>query len=131
MNQRPRVCLIEDNGLVRESLAFSLRDHGYEVMASADGREGLALVLRERFDAVITDLDLPGLHGLSLIREFCSACPDVPVLAITGGTFQGGQDVTETAREAGAVACLLKPFKPGDLMRALAAALASKAGPEA
>lgn len=126
MNDRLVACLIEDNTLVRESLAFTLRDHGFEVEEAADGREGLNLALSRDFDIVLTDLDVPTVHGLSIIQQLRVAKPDLPVIAFTGATFSAEGSLVETAKRMGADVCLPKPFKPGVLVDVMNKAIASR-----
>jgi CheY-like chemotaxis protein len=120
------VCLIDDNQLVRESLAFTLRDHGMEVEEAPDGGSGLQLALAKDFDVVLTDLDMPGVHGLAVIQGLRARKPHLPIIAITGATIQGNKNVSEVARGIGADLCLNKPFKPSEMLRAIAAAVAAR-----
>jgi two-component system chemotaxis response regulator CheY len=126
MNNRLVACLIEDNRLVRESLAFTLRDHGFEVEEAADGREGLDLALSRDFDIVLTDLDVPSVHGLAIIQHLRAAKPHLPVVAFTGATFSAEGSMVETAKRLGADVCLPKPFKPGLLVEVMNQAIAHR-----
>lgn len=126
MSSRLVACLIEDNDLVRESLAFTLRDRGVDVEAVADGSEGLRLALTRDFDIVLTDLDVPGVHGLSIIQQLRAAKPDLPIVAFTGATFSAEGSMIEHAKRYGADVCLPKPFKPAVLVDVMDKAIASR-----
>lgn len=126
MSDRFAACLIEDNTLVRESLAFTLRDYGFDVEEAADGREGLDLALSRDFDIVLTDLDVPSVHGLAIIQRLRAAKPDLPVIAFTGATFSAEGSLVETAKRMGADACLPKPFKPPVLVEVMKKAIVSR-----
>jgi nitrogen regulation protein NR(I) len=102
-----RILLIEDDPGISGTLRQVLVDEGYEVEVEARGDTGLARAGREAFNVVVTDLKLPGLSGLELVRQLHAAQPRLPIILVTAyGT-------TETAIEAtkfGAYDYLLKPF---------------------
>ena len=102
-----KILLIEDDAGIGDTLQRVLREEGHEIATEQRGDEGLARAARESFNVVITDLKLPGLNGLELVRQLHLAQPRLPIILITAfGT-------TETAIEAmkfGAYDYLLKPF---------------------
>jgi DNA-binding response OmpR family regulator len=126
MKSRLVACLIEDNRLVRDSLTFTLRDNGFDVEEASDGREGLELALSRDFDIVLTDLDVPTLHGLSIIEQLRAAKPNLPLIAFTGATFSSEGSMIETAKRMGADVCLPKPFKPTLLVAVMTQAIESR-----
>src|SRR5439155_7896787 len=86
---------------------------GYTVSVATRGDDGLALAQRDAFDVVITDLKLPGLSGLELVRQLHTAKPRLPIILMTA------HGTTETAIEAtkfGAYDYLLKPFEMAELL---------------
>jgi DNA-binding NtrC family response regulator len=122
MKARPKIQLIEDDSSIAASLKKELHAEGYDVAISTRGDDGLAAALEEPYDLVITDLKMPGLSGLQLVERLHAAKPKLPVIMITAfGT-------TETAIEAtklGAYDYLLKPFDMAELLKLVAAAVAS------
>ena len=102
--------------------------HRVQLLSATDGRRGLELIRRQRPDAVLLDLQLPGLSGEAILREMRAdpALRDVPVLMLSA-------DVTESSRqwllEAGARAYLGKPLDLHQFLRAVSAALASTLSP--
>jgi nitrogen regulation protein NR(I) len=108
-----KVLLIEDDPGIRDTLQRVLAGEGHEVTVERRGDEGLSRANTNEFNVVITDLRLPGLDGLDLVRQLHSAQPRLPIILITAfGT-------TETAIEAmkfGAYDYLLKPFEVPDLL---------------
>jgi len=107
MNSAAKVLLIEDDPGIVVSLRRVLAEEGHEVQVETRGDAGLARARERAFDAVITDMRLPGLGGLELIRELHSAKPRLPIILITG------HGTTETAIEAtklGAYDYMLKPL---------------------
>jgi nitrogen regulation protein NR(I) len=113
MKTNPRVLLVEDDTNIATGLQKVMRANGYEVTTLPRGDEGLQRALAEEFDAVITDLKLPGLDGLELVRELKKAKPKLPIILITA------HGTTETAIEAtkwGAFDYLPKPFDVDELL---------------
>lgn len=117
-----RVLLVEDDTRAAASLERMLRSEGYAVTVSHRGDEGLARAQAESFSVVITDLRLPGLDGLELVRQLHAANPRLPIVLMTAfGT-------TETVIEAtkrGAFEYLIKPFEMEDLLEVTATAINS------
>jgi nitrogen regulation protein NR(I) len=113
MNSAANILLIDDDEGIRETLQRVLAEEGHSVAVDDRGDEGLEHAARERFNVVITDLRLPGLSGLDLVRELHAMQPRLPIILITAfGT-------TETAIEAtklGAYDYLLKPFELPELI---------------
>jgi nitrogen regulation protein NR(I) len=113
MTAPSRILLIEDDPGIGGTLRQVLVDEGYEVEVEERGDAGLARATREAFNVVVTDLKLPGLSGLDLVRQLHAAQPRLPIILVTAyGT-------TETAIEAtkfGAYDYLLKPFNVPDLL---------------
>src|SRR5215471_16389077 len=117
-----RILLIEDDPGIGGTLRQVLVDEGYEVEVEERGDAGLARASREAFNVVVTDLKLPGLSGLELVRQLHAAQPRLPIILVTAyGT-------TETAIEAtkfGAYDYLLKPFEMTELIDLLDKAVTS------
>jgi DNA-binding NtrC family response regulator len=107
MSAAAKILLIEDDPGIADTLRRVLAEEGHEVAVERRGDEGLARAKRDIFNLVITDLRLPGLSGLELVRQLHAAQPRLPIILTTAyGT-------TETAIEAtkfGAYDYLLKPF---------------------
>jgi DNA-binding NtrC family response regulator len=107
MNAAARILLIEDDSGITDTLQRVLAAEGHEVAIEKRGDGGLARAIKDSFNLVITDLKLPGLNGLELVRQLHTAKPRLPIILVTAfGT-------TETAIEAmkvGAYDYLLKPF---------------------
>jgi signal transduction histidine kinase len=80
-----RVLLVDDEAMVRDTLAASLEEAGYAVTAAADGAEALALLQApEDLDVLVTDLSMPGISGLMVIEEAQRLRPELPAILLTG-----------------------------------------------
>ena len=80
----PRILVIDDDATIRELLRFVLEEEGYEVIEAADGAEGLQRYQADPTDLVITDLTMPGMHGLELLEALRRMVPTPVLMAISG-----------------------------------------------
>jgi response regulator NasT len=117
VSQQPtRVIIAEDEALIRMDLAEMLADEGYEVVGqAADGQQAVELAERERPDLVILDVKMPVLDGIAA-AERIAAQRIAPVVMLTAFSQR---DLVERARDAGAMAYLVKPFSQSDLAPAI------------
>lgn len=106
------VLVVDDNESMREVLAtiLSMREHRCE--SAENGIEAMEKVMQDRFDAVITDADMPELDGIALTKELTQHFPNLPVMIMTG---QPDDSLEETAIPAGAREVLKKPFEISEL----------------
>src|SRR5437868_6085805 len=82
----PQILLIDDDDAVREVLARILRDAGHAVTAYAWARDALAAADTRAFDVVLTDVLMPDMDGVEVIRAFARRCPRPRLIAMTGGS---------------------------------------------
>jgi response regulator NasT len=116
-----RVVIAEDEALIRLDLSESLAEQGYEVVGEAsDGAEALSLVREHQPDVAILDIMMPGTDGLTAAREIMSD----RLAAVVILTAFSQRDLVEQARDAGAMAYLMKPFKREELVPAIELAVA-------
>jgi YesN/AraC family two-component response regulator len=79
-----RILIVDDEDGIREVLRDFFQDQGFEVSEAADGTGALEMVRKEHFDVVLTDLRMPGLDGITLLKEIRHIHPDVATLILTG-----------------------------------------------
>ncbi len=106
-----RILIIDDDQRFRGALREMLQDAGYEVIEARDGRPGLDLFRAKPTDLVITDIIMPDVEGIEVIVELRSEFPDVPILAISGGSLKGFGSYLPSAEALGATRSLDKPFR--------------------
>jgi len=120
------ILIIEDDAVMREALADWLQAAGYRVRKAADGSAGLAAVKLAAPTLVVTDICMPGASGAVVIAELRQGYPQIPIIAISC-LFNSGHGLDADAAIAlGAARALAKPFKRGDLLRAVADLLGSR-----
>jgi len=107
-SSRPRILVVDDEASVRDVLSKTLSLAEYEVEVAADGRSALERLKLMPYDLLITDLKMPGVDGLTLIREARRYHPDLPVIVITG--FSTEASAIE-AINLGVSGYLIKPFR--------------------
>ncbi len=115
-----RILFIDDDRAGREVALFNLRKAGYGVEVASDGAEGVAAFSPEKFDLVITDLKMPGISGIEVLRQIRKTSPDIPVLVITA--FGNVETAVEAMKE-GANDFIGKPFHRDQLLLAVEKAL--------
>lgn len=115
-----RVVIAEDEAIIRLDLRETLEEEGYEVVAETGrGDKAVELVREHRPDLAILDIKMPGLDGLEASRAICAEklCPVVLLTAFSQ------REIVEQARDAGALAYIVKPFQKSDLVPAIEVAL--------
>lgn len=111
-----RVLIAEDEALIRLDLAEMLAEEGYDVVAqAADGEQAVALAVEHCPDLVIMDVKMPKLDGIAAASQIAAA-RIAPVVMLTAFSQR---ELVDRAREAGAMAYLVKPFSKADLMPAI------------
>jgi len=116
---RRRVLLVDDEAIVLETLATGLSDLGFAVAVAANGAEALALIESgEPLDALVTDLTMPGMSGLALIREAQDRRPNLPAILLTGYATDAAQFLVGGA-VAGRFSLLRKPVLATELVERL------------
>lgn len=117
---KTRVVVAEDESLIRIDIVEILQDHGFEVVGEAgDGEKAVALVEELRPDLVVMDVKMPLLDGISA-AEIIGKKNLAPVVLLTAFSQR---ELVERAAEAGALAYVVKPFTPHDLIPAIDIAL--------
>src|SRR5207249_6609917 len=118
-----RILLIEDDPGIVMTLRRVLAEEGHEVVVETRGDTGLGRAQGEEFEVVITDMKLPGLSGLDLVRELHGVQARLPIILITA---HGTTETTIEATKAGAHDYLLKPFDIPELLELVEKAVASR-----
>ncbi|MEI8395095.1 MAG: response regulator [Rhodospirillaceae bacterium] len=112
-----RILLVDDVPAVRLSIRAALEAAGHQVIEAADGKEALDLLDSQGVDLIVTDLWMPNLDGVELLKRLRAANTGIKVIAISGGGMRRPIDVSAAlAQTWGADAILYKPFDNDDLI---------------
>lgn len=122
MKTKPKILLVEDDANIASGLQKVMQANGYDVTTLSRGDIGLERALAESFDVVITDLKLPGLDGLELVRQLHQVKPKLPIILITA---HGTTEIAIEATKWGAFDYVPKPFEVDELLDLTAKALES------
>ena len=113
-----RIMIVDDSNTMRQMVGFTLKEAGYSVDEGVDGVQALRFLQQEQVDLVITDVNMPVMDGITLVREL-RKLPNyrfVPILILTTET---GDEMKQKGRQAGATGWIVKPFKPEQLCQVL------------
>ncbi|MDP2960429.1 MAG: sigma-54 dependent transcriptional regulator [candidate division Zixibacteria bacterium] len=107
------ILIVEDEDSLREALAILLRDKGYEVTEAMDGKEGISILKKKRFDLVLTDLKMKEVSGEEVLKKVKEISPETEVIIITAyGTIPSAVEAMKT----GAFDYITKPFKVEEML---------------
>ena len=119
-NSAHKILVIDDEAVIREGLRQTLTLEGYQVESAANGRTGLEKLQKDSFSVVISDLKMPIMSGIEVLKTIQVLQPSVPVIIITGfATVDSAVD----AMKNGAFEYLTKPFMPEQITEKVAAAI--------
>ncbi len=109
------VMTADDSASVRQMVGFTLRQNGYEVVEAVDGQDALKKLEGTRVDMLITDLNMPNLDGIGLIKgaRALPACKFMPIIMLT---TESQDSKKSEGKAAGATGWIVKPFKPEQLI---------------
>ena len=115
--RQPRIMIVDDDGILRENIAEILSETGYEIHQATTGEEAVNLIALESFELIVTDIFMPDIDGIELIRKLLKRDNATRVLAMTG--HSGDVDYLEVAEALGARHTLRKPFRSQELLDAV------------
>ena len=113
-----RIMVIDDSPSLREAVRGALTDAGYEVVEAGDGIEALEKLDGRKLDLMICDVHMPGMDGISLVKEVkrLSVYRFVPIVMLT---TESSEESKEAGQLAGARAWIVKPFRREQILHAV------------
>jgi two-component system, chemotaxis family, chemotaxis protein CheY len=116
------ILTVDDSASMRQMVGFTLRQAGYSVVEAPDGLEALAYARRHPVDLVLTDVHMPQMDGITLVRELrrIESYKHIPMLMLT---TEAAQEKKVAGKQAGATGWLVKPFDPEKLLTTIAKVL--------
>ncbi|MBW1692418.1 MAG: response regulator [Deltaproteobacteria bacterium] len=118
--KKMRALVVDDEQVVLDSVGKILADENYEVDVTLSGREGIDRAVKENYDILLTDIRMPDIGGMRVLRDVKRAKPSLPVVMITG---YASIESSVQAMKMGAADYLEKPFTPDQLLKAVSSAL--------
>jgi DNA-binding NtrC family response regulator len=118
-----RILVVDDDDAMRAIVEHPLRRQGHDVVGATNGAHALRLLGESSFDLVITDLVMPEVEGLELVRALRNRVPRPRIIAMSGAGHGGPVDYLVVARTLGATATLAKPFTQQALLDLVAQVL--------
>jgi signal transduction histidine kinase/CheY-like chemotaxis protein/HAMP domain-containing protein len=124
-----RLLIVDDVDQLRDVLAQNLEDRGYDVLVAGSGSEALAVLAREaQVDVLVTDLSMPGMNGIAVIRAARERWPGLPAVLLTG--YAGEESVrTMEGPAVGPYVLAHKPITTDDLVELIESLLAARSQP--
>lgn len=109
------ILVVDDSASMRQLVSFAIKDAGYGAAEAVNGKDGLAKALGSRMDMVITDLNMPEMDGISMIKQLrCN--PQYKFTPIVMLTTESQEAKKLEGKQAGASGWIVKPFKPETLL---------------
>ena len=104
-----KILAVDDSASIRKSISFVLSQENYEVIEAVDGIDGLAKAKSEKIDLFITDINMPNMDGIQLIKEL-RAMPEYKFTPIIALTTENQDSKMQEGKQAGATGWIVKPF---------------------
>ncbi|MEK7713423.1 MAG: response regulator, partial [Deltaproteobacteria bacterium] len=120
---KSKILIVDDEVSMREFLEIMLSKEGYKVSSSGSGKEALKMLNDTIYDLIVSDVQMPGMNGIELLRNVKEVCPDTTVIMITAyASTESGVE----AMKAGAYDYITKPFKVDEIKLIIKNALEKK-----
>ncbi len=113
-----KVMIVDDSNAIRQSLAFTLKSAGYEVVEAVNGADALNLMKEHPIGLFISDINMPEMDGITLLKNIKGDrdYKHTPVIMLT---TEASGDMINEGKEAGAKVWMIKPFQPDQLLDAV------------
>ncbi|GMQ88382.1 MAG: response regulator [Gammaproteobacteria bacterium] len=109
------ILAVDDSNSMRQMVSFTLKQAGHDVTEAADGVEALELAKKGSFNLVISDVNMPKMDGLTLIKQL-RTLPSYKFTPLLMLTTESGSDKKQEGKAAGATGWIVKPFNPDQLL---------------
>lgn len=109
------ILVVDDSASIRQMVAFTVKNSGYEVVEAVDGMDGLEKARSTNFNLILTDQNMPRMDGLALVKSL-RALPQYKTVPILMLTTESSDAMKAQGKAAGATGWLVKPFDPQKLI---------------
>ena len=117
------ILIVDDSASLRQVVAIALKGAGYDVVEAGDGKEGLARLEEKKVNLIISDVNMPVMDGIEMVKEIKSRAEYkfTPIIMLT---TEAGAEMKEAGKAAGVRAWVVKPFKPDQMLDAVSKLIA-------
>lgn len=109
------ILAVDDSASMRQMVSFTLKGAGHTVTEAADGEEAFGLAQQNKYDLVLSDVNMPKLDGIALTKKL-RTLPNFKYTPILMLTTESGSDKKQDGKSAGATGWIVKPFNPDQLL---------------
>ncbi|MDM8515388.1 response regulator [Desulfobacterales bacterium HSG16] len=109
------IMTVDDSASIRQMVSFTLKQAGYQVVEAVDGKDAFDKIKKSRINMLITDLNMPQMDGIELIRNV-RTLPSARFMPIIMLTTESQASKKQEGKSAGATGWIVKPFKPEQLL---------------
>ena len=113
------ILVIDDSASIRQVVSMTLKNAGYLVIEAVDGRDALNKLDGQKINLVISDVNMPNMDGITFVKEMKQK-PNYKFTPVIMLTTEGTEDKKNAGQAAGAKAWVVKPFKPEQMLQAVA-----------
>lgn len=113
-----KILAVDDSTSMRQMVSFTLKGAGYDVIEASDGQEALEKAKSDQVDLVLSDVNMPIMDGISLIREL-RGLPNYKYTPMLMLTTESATDKKSEGKAAGATGWIVKPFNPDQLLNTI------------
>ena len=110
-----KILAVDDSTSMRQMVSFTLKGAGFDVIEASDGVEALNKAKGEQVDLVISDVNMPNMDGIALVKEL-RGLPNYKYTPMLMLTTEAGEDRRAQGKSAGATGWIVKPFNPDQLL---------------
>lgn len=109
------ILAVDDSASMRQMVSFTLKGAGHNVTEANDGQQALTIAKKQKFDLVLSDVNMPNMDGIALTKEL-RALPNFKFTPILILTTEAGLSKKQDGKAAGATGWIVKPFNPDQLL---------------
>lgn len=113
------IMIVDDSASLRQVVSIALKSSGYDVIEGIDGKDALSKLTGQKVHLIISDVNMPNMDGITFVKEV-KKLPDYKFTPVIMLTTEAGEDKKAAGQAAGAKAWVVKPFKPEQMITAVA-----------
>lgn len=111
-----KILVVDDSSVIRMSVEFFLKENSFEVEMAEDGVQGVEKSKGEKYNLIISDINMPNMNGIEMIAAIRADCPSNKFTPILVLTTESDSEMLEKGKAAGATGWIVKPFTNDDLL---------------